>query len=90
MEQVISLQRIEREAQEAARLYADINAACPYPFHSGAGQAFVRSFRDARERLLVLAEEDEPEDPHWCCCGNTPTIEESDWGTCDSCGKALP
>ncbi len=26
------------------------------------------------------------EDPR----SNTPTIEESDWGTCDSCGKALP
>ena len=32
---------------------------------------------------------DEPDEPY-CGCGNSPTIDESDWGVCSSCGKPLP
>lgn len=92
MEQVIPLERIEREARDAAREYSDINAACPYPFGSDAGHAFSQYFKLARaeeQALQDMPADEEPEDPLFCGCGLTPTITERDWNRCGSCGKAL-
>lgn len=92
MEQVIPIDRIEAEARQAAQRYQDVNAACPYPFGSDAGHAFAQFFKQARaeeQALQGLLADEEPEDPHFCECGNTPTMEEADWNKCDSCGKAI-
>lgn len=45
---VISLTRIQHEAQAAAKLPGDINHHCPYPFDSDAGHAFKSYFNSAR------------------------------------------
>lgn len=91
MEQVIPLGRIEREARAAALQYSDVNDACPYPFGSDAGHAFSQYFKLARAEAQALQEviDEDPDDSPFCECGNQPTIEESDWNKCDSCGKAL-
>lgn len=47
-ESIISLDRIAREALEAAKRYDDVNDACPYPFGSDAGHAFKAAFLTAR------------------------------------------
>ncbi|MDH6185512.1 hypothetical protein [Polaromonas sp. CG_23.6] len=49
METIIPISRIEREANAAALQYSDINAACPYPFDTGAGRLFKEFFLLARE-----------------------------------------
>ena len=54
-DQVIPLERLEREAKAAAREHADINAACPYPFGSDAAHAFAQFFRQARKALATQA-----------------------------------
>lgn len=51
MAELISLERIEREAREAARRYSDINEACPYPFATDAAHAFRAAFAAARIEL---------------------------------------
>jgi len=50
-EPIISIAAIQKQAQDAARQYTDVNAACPYPFSSAAGQAFKAEFLAAREAL---------------------------------------
>ena len=45
---VISLTRIQHEAQAAAKLPGDINHHCPYPFDSDAGHAFKSYFNSER------------------------------------------
>lgn len=45
---VISVARIKREAQAAAKLPGDINHHCPYPFGSDAAHAFKGYFDSAR------------------------------------------
>lgn len=91
MEQVIPLERIEREARAAALKYSNVNAACPYPFFSDAGHAFQQYFKLARAEEQALQEliVEDLNDSAFCECGNQPSIEESDWNKCDSCGKAL-
>jgi len=49
---IIPIARIEREATEAAKLYSDVNAACPYPFDSDAAHAFKAFFKTARNAAL--------------------------------------
>lgn len=46
--EIIPLDRIRREAIEAAARYSDVNAACPYPFGTDAAHAFCSEFRTAR------------------------------------------
>jgi hypothetical protein len=45
------IEKIKREAQEAAKRHSDVNDACPYPFHSDAGHAFSAFFHEARARI---------------------------------------
>lgn len=40
------------------------------------------------EQNELAAECDEDEGPY-CSCDLEPTIDESDWGVCDCCGKPL-
>jgi hypothetical protein len=49
--EIISFERIEREAKAAAKLYSDINYACNYPFGSEAGDAFKKYFVAARAEI---------------------------------------
>lgn len=49
--EIISLDRIEREAKAAAKKYSNINDACPHPFQSAAGKAFKKAFLTAREAI---------------------------------------
>lgn len=49
---IIPIERIEREATEAAKRYSDINDACPYPFHSDAAHTFKAFFDEARKDAL--------------------------------------
>jgi hypothetical protein len=51
METIIPISRIEREANAAALQHSDLNAACPYPFDTGAGRLFKQFFLLARENL---------------------------------------
>lgn len=53
--EIISLNRIEREAKAAAKQYSDINDACPYPFASAAGKAFKAAFAAARAAIDAQA-----------------------------------
>lgn len=46
---IISLDRLRREAAAAARVHSDINAACPYPFGTDAAHAFIQFFNEARQ-----------------------------------------
>ena len=48
---VISIERIQREAQAAALKHSDLNSACPYPFGSDAAHAFQAAFAAAREAI---------------------------------------
>lgn len=50
-EPVIEIERLRAEAQDAATRYSDINAACPYPFHTDAAHAFKAFFHEARARI---------------------------------------
>jgi hypothetical protein len=51
-----TIDRIKREAREAAARYADINAACPYPFASEEGRVFREEFNANRATLGVATE----------------------------------
>lgn len=51
MPELISIERIRREAREAARRYADINDACPYPWLTDAAHAFRAEFQAARAAI---------------------------------------
>lgn len=42
--EVISIDKIKREAQAAVALFDDVNDACPYPFSSEAGQIYREEF----------------------------------------------
>jgi hypothetical protein len=48
-EPVISIMKIVLEAQAAAKRYASVNDACPYPFGSDAAHAFKAAFLGARK-----------------------------------------
>ena len=47
-EPIASRETIEREAREAAKQYSNVNDACPYPFHTEAGQIFHAEFNAIR------------------------------------------
>ena len=47
--EIISTERIKREAKESAQRFANVNDACPYPFQSQAGRIFKETFFIARE-----------------------------------------
>lgn len=49
--EIISLERLQREAKAAALQHTDINAACPYPFTTDAGRYFKERF--LQERRLI-------------------------------------
>ena len=51
MDPIISISRIEREANAAAQEHSDINDACPYPFGTDNGKLFKRFFLQARENI---------------------------------------
>lgn len=53
MGQVISLERIKREAREAILHHSDVITACPYPFDSAAALAFAEAFEREREALAT-------------------------------------
>lgn len=55
-DQVIPRARIEDEARAAARRYADVNDACPYPFDSEAGKLFRSTFLAIRASLALAPE----------------------------------
>lgn len=56
---ITSLQRIELEARQAAAKWADINAACPYPWGSGAAITFKRAFLAERARIERQQQQEE-------------------------------
>lgn len=45
---IVSKDRIEREAREAAHKGESLNHACPYPFTSEAGRYFTRVYDAAQ------------------------------------------
>ena len=51
MPELIPIERIRVQAQEAAARYSDVNDACPYPFFSDHGHAFKAEFLAARARI---------------------------------------
>ena len=92
MNEVIPLERIEREARAAARHYSNVNDACPYPFGSDAGHAFSHYFRQALTAAQAWQEwlaDDEAEESPFCDCGLIPTMGERDRNRCANCGKEL-
>lgn len=54
-EPIVSIDEIERQAQEAAALYSNVNDACPYSFYTAAGRAFKRAFVAERLKNSVVA-----------------------------------
>ena len=46
--QIISRERVEREARAAAHTYDNVNDACPYPFGEDSGHTFAAEFKRAR------------------------------------------
>lgn len=72
-EPIVSIEKIEREAQAAALIYSDVNAACPYPFGTAAATEFKRAFlalgtpdpQDRRPGLRKLAEKIQRDNPGW-------------------------
>lgn len=56
MTTIIPIERIHREATEAATANASLQDACPYPFYSPEGLAFKEAFETARARLQAEPE----------------------------------
>lgn len=54
-EPVVSIDTIKRQAKDAAHKFANVNDACPYPFHTQAGQLFKATFLAARTAVLDKA-----------------------------------
>lgn len=55
---IIPIERLKREATEAAKHHSDINAACPYPFHTDAAHAFKAFFHEALDRTRAETQRD--------------------------------
>lgn len=53
---IVSKATIEREAQAAARQGQSLDHACPYPFHSPAGQHFKAAYRQALAEIAEAAQ----------------------------------
>jgi hypothetical protein len=47
----VNMATIETEARTAARDHNDVNACCPYPFQSNAGQIYRAAFQEERNWL---------------------------------------
>ena len=47
----VKMAAIETEARTAARTHDDVNACCPYPFQSNAGQIYRAAFIEERQWL---------------------------------------
>ena len=56
MDELVSMERIEREATAAAARYSDVNDACPYRFGSDAAHAFCAVFNQARADAVAAEE----------------------------------
>jgi len=50
-EPIVSRAKIERDARAAAKVYDNINAACPYPFGTKAAREFSAEFKRARAEI---------------------------------------
>lgn len=55
MGQIISLERIKREAYEAARQGIDPEDWCPYPLDTDAGGAYVGFFERAMQEIQAAS-----------------------------------
>lgn len=55
-DEIIPIDRVHREAAEAARTFTDVNDACPYPFASDAGHAFRKHFEMVRLAMAAAPE----------------------------------
>ena len=62
-EPIVSIARIEQQAQEAAALYENVNDACPYSFYTEAGRTFKRAFTAARLQRSLVANSKKPTKP---------------------------
>ncbi|MBB3641142.1 hypothetical protein [Variovorax atrisoli] len=58
---IVSLDKIEREAKEAAEAGHSLNFACSYPFDERSGQHFKKVFNDHRAALLARSPQQQPE-----------------------------
>jgi hypothetical protein len=47
---MILIEKIIAEAKAAAKKYADIKDACPYPFYSDEGHAFKQFFQEEKAK----------------------------------------
>ena len=59
---IVSLDKIEREAKEAAEAGHSLNFACRYPFDERSGQHFKRVFNEHRAALRTRTVELQSED----------------------------
>lgn len=50
-EPIVSLSHIRKQAKEAALKFTNVNHCCPYPYGTGAGQAFRAEFILARAAI---------------------------------------
>lgn len=57
---IIPIERIKREATEAAKRYSDINDACPYPWDTDAAHAFKAFFKVAQGQPAPATSEPTP------------------------------
>lgn len=54
-EPIVSIDLINKQAQQAALKYSCINAACPYPFGTTAASLFKAAFNVARAQITKKA-----------------------------------
>ena len=60
MASIYSIEKIERDARQAALRYHDVNDACPYPFDTTAGYVFRNAFLAARRLMPEAAQQSAP------------------------------
>lgn len=56
-QEILSLDKINKSAQQAAHEPGDINHHCPYPFGSDATHSFTAFFNVARARIKAQHEQ---------------------------------
>lgn len=90
---ISSLQRIQREAREAAKLYQSLSEACPYPWGTPSAEIFKNEFDLAKSGAQRLDPQgsDGAAEGHMCTCTGLQglTSNELNTGRCDECGKAV-
>jgi hypothetical protein len=47
---MVLIEKIKQEAIEAAKIYKDLNDACPYSFYSDEGHAFKQFFLEEKTK----------------------------------------